>query len=65
MNIQQRKLLESAFDIIALIREEQEDKQCNLEDTDMEHLPIYEKIEEEVSALEEIEALITELQEVV
>jgi len=65
MNIQQRKLLESAFDIIVELKFEQEEKQANLENAMMDHLPIYEKVVEEMDLLEEIESLISDLQEVV
>ena len=64
MNIKQRKELEKAFDIIVELKFEQEEKQSNLENSMMDHLPIYEKVVEEMDMLEEIESLITDLQEV-
>ena len=64
MNIKQRKELEKAFDIIVELKFEQEEKQSNLENSMMDHLPIYEKVVEEMDMLDEIESLITDLQEV-
>tara|TARA_Y100000310_G_scaffold93602_1_gene91096 strand:+ start:61 stop:258 length:198 start_codon:yes stop_codon:yes gene_type:complete len=64
MNLKQRKELEKAFDIIVELKFEQEEKQGNLENSMMDHLPVYEKVVEEMDMLEEIESLITDLQEV-
>tara|TARA_Y100000593_G_scaffold95130_1_gene200452 strand:- start:18401 stop:18598 length:198 start_codon:yes stop_codon:yes gene_type:complete len=64
MNLKQRKELEKAFDIIVELKFEQEEKQCNLENGMMDHLPVYEKVVEEMDMLEEIETLISDLQEV-
>jgi len=63
MNKPQRKELEKAFDIIVELKFEQEEKQVNLENAMMDHLPAYEKVVEEMDLLEEIESLISDLQE--
>ena len=64
MNIKQRKELDKAFDIIVELKFEQEEKQGNLENAMMDHLPVFEKVVEEMDMLEEIECLISDLQEV-
>ena len=64
MNLKQRKELDKAFDIIVELKFEQEEKQGNLENGMMDHLPVYEKVVEEMDMLEEIETLISDLQEV-
>ena len=64
MNIKQRKELDKAFDIIVELKFEQEEKQGNLENAMMDHLPVFEKVVEEMDMLEEIETLISDLQEV-
>ena len=64
MNIKQRKELDRAFDIIVELKFEQEEKQGNLENAMMDHLPVFEKVIEEMDMLEEIETLISDLQEV-
>ena len=63
MNLKQKKQLEKAFDIIQELKFEQEEKQNNLESANLEHLPNYEKVVEEMDLLEEIESLISDLQE--
>ena len=64
MNLKQRKELDKAFDIIVELNFEQEEKQGNLENAMMDHLPVFGKVLEEMDMLEEIESLITDLQEV-
>ncbi len=64
MNHRQRKELDKAFDIIVELKFEQEEKQGNLENAMMDHLPVFEKVVEEMDMLEEIECLISDLQEV-
>ena len=64
MNLKQRKELDKAFDIIVELKFEQEEKQGNLENAMMDHLPVFEKVIEEMDMLEEIETLISDLQEV-
>ena len=64
MNLKQRKELDKAFDIIVELKFEQEEKQGNLENAMMDHLPVFEKVVEEMDMLEEIETLISDLQEV-
>ena len=64
MNLKQRKELDKAFDIIVELKFEQEEKQGNLENAMMDHLPVFEKVVEEMDMLEEIECLISDLQEV-
>ena len=64
MNLKQRKELDKAFDIIVELKFEQEEKQGNLENAMMDHLPVFEKVIEEMGMLEEIETLISDLQEV-
>ena len=64
MNFKQRKELDKAFDIIVDLKFEQEEKQNNLENGTMDHLPVDEKVVEEMDMLEEIESLISDLQEV-
>ena len=64
MNLKQRKELDKAFDIIVELKFEQEEKQGNLENAMMDHLPVFGKVLEEMDMLEEIESLITDLQEV-
>ena len=64
MNLKQRKELDKAFDIIVELKFEQEEKQGNLENAMMDHLPVFDKVIEEMDMLEEIETLISDLQEV-
>ena len=64
MNIKQKKELDKAFDIIVELKFEQEEKQGNLENAMMDHLPVFERVVEEMDMLEEIETLISDLQEV-
>ena len=64
MNLKQRKELDKAYDIIVELKFEQEEKQGNLENAMMDHLPVFEKVIEEMDMLEEIETLISDLQEV-
>ena len=64
MNLNQRKELDKAFDIIVELKFEQEEKQGNLENAMMDHLPVFDKVIEEMDMLEEIECLISDLQEV-
>ena len=52
MTIKQREKIENAINVIQGILEDQQEKQSNLECSFMEHLPIFEKISEEVDQLE-------------
>ena len=61
MTIKQKKELEKALDIISDLKCEQEEKQNNLECANLEHLPNYEKVSEELYSLEEIEELLFQL----
>ena len=64
MNIKEKKELDKAFDIIVELKFEQEEKQGNLENAMMDHLPVFERVVEEIDMLEEIGTLISDLQEV-
>ena len=61
MTLKQKKELEKALDIISELKYEQEEKQSNLECANLEHLPNYENIIEELYSLEEIEELLFQL----
>ena len=52
MTIKQREQIEDAINIISSILEDQQEKQSNLECSNLDHLPIYETISEEVEQLD-------------
>ena len=57
MNQKQRKQVEKALDIILEVIDEEQEKQSNLECNNMEHLPSYEVICEDLDTLTELEDL--------
>ena len=58
MNQKQRKQVEKALDIILEVIDEEQEKQSNLECNNMEHLPAYEVICEDLDTLTELEDLL-------
>ena len=63
MNQQNRARLQEAHDILMEVHAELEMKMDNLADNSMEHLPVYEKLEEEFNTLDQIKDDLQELTE--
>ena len=57
MNQKQRNRIENALSIVQDIIDEEQEKQSNLECNNMEHLPSYEVICEDLDTLTELEDL--------
>ena len=57
----QRKQVEKALEMVQEILWNEQDKISNMEANNMEHLPLYDEIYEDVSSLEDVESLMEEI----